>query len=155
MIVASGSTFVELFQGDLFRVLPPLFLESTRAFRGDESGVRLWLYLWEGRSGVIGVVGPRRDVKRDVFCRRRGTGSEEGARAPLFLFIESGVTGDTGDLALPVNLLANFLKGDIDLDIVLEELGARPLCGVARYPFCVDAVPDEPCSLPASPCVKI
>lgn len=114
---------------------------------GDDSGVRLWLYLWPLVSGVSDVpLLP--NVKRDDRCRRivlfggskgvcdfcdddaRDTGKESG--------------GVTGDLALPVSLFANFLRGDMDLESVLlavvallERLCARllfsePLGGVAR-----------------------
>lgn len=99
---------------------------------------------------MIGVEGPpRRLLNSDVFCLRR-LGSDEGIRVvplPFALFIERGVTDITGDFPLPVSLRANFRKGDIDLDIVLAEVGVRevrePLGGVARYPLWVDAVPTD------------
>lgn len=115
---------------------------------GEDSGVRLWLYLWPLVSGVSGML-LLPNVKRDDRCRRivlfgcsegvcdccdwddaRDTGKESG--------------GVTDDLALPVSLFANFFRGDMDLESVLvavvallERLGARllfsePLGGVAR-----------------------
>lgn len=51
---SSPSTLVELFHaGRLLRVA----FASAPLLDGEESGVRLELYLWDGRSGVTGVGG--------------------------------------------------------------------------------------------------
>jgi hypothetical protein len=108
------------------------------------------------RSGVTGVGGwlPRNE-KKDVFdARVAGMGSEDGVRDGFSVI---GVTGIAG-LAFRVIFRANFLNGDIDLDIALPAL----LCddfdafnGEVRYPFfiCeVEVVPDmlDPVSLAAT-----
>ena len=51
---SSASTLVELFHAG--RILRGAF-PSAPFLDGEESGVRLELYLWEGRSGVTGVGG--------------------------------------------------------------------------------------------------
>lgn len=137
-------TLVELFHLCLDGVGLPLTVESPSSFLelGEDSGVRLWVYLWPF-SGVTGVGGwlPRK-WKSD--CRWRtlfGRGSEDGFRETAFIG-GKGVAGGAGDL--PVIFLANFRKGDIDLDMVLVVLGALlerdALGGVARKPFLVDEV---------------
>jgi hypothetical protein len=84
-------------------------------------------------------------------------GSEDGVRDDFWVI---GVTGIAG-LAFRVIFRANFLNGDIDLDIELATLPAL-LCdvfdafnGEVRYPFfaCeVEVVPDmlDPVSLAAT-----
>lgn len=70
---SSESTFVELFQRCLGgAVVAVRDLESSFVPRGDESGVTLTLYLWLGRSGVVGVgVTPERNPPNiDVRWRR-------------------------------------------------------------------------------------
>ena len=67
-------------------------------------------------------------------------GSDEGAFTACG--IAAGVTGAEGR---PVILRANFLNGEIVLDIVLVALGALLaerdiLGGVSRYPFLVETV---------------
>lgn len=42
---SSSSTLVELFHAGLFKVLPPMPELSSLLVDGDDSGVRLWLYL--------------------------------------------------------------------------------------------------------------
>lgn len=64
-------------------------------------------------------------------------GSEEGNSAvDDSLGTDNGAAGVAGDLTLPTNFLASFLRGDIDLDSVLVRLDVRlfPLAlgGVAR-----------------------
>ena len=74
---SSCCTLVELFQaGRLLRVAFP----SAPLLDGEESGVRLELYLWEGRSGVTGVGGwpPFMKWNMDDRCRRMRVGSDEG-----------------------------------------------------------------------------
>lgn len=77
-------------------------------------------------------------LKRDALCFRiAGAGSEDGVRAPLRLFTDSGVTGASDCRVVPLIFLASFLKGDIERErVVLAELGARdvrvPLGGVTR-----------------------
>lgn len=84
-------------------------------------------------------------MNREVLCLRSaglgGGGSDEGVRVPflLRLLTDNGVSGGAGEgdcLEWPVIFRANFLKGEMDLDKVLAELGAReerePLGGVAR-----------------------
>jgi hypothetical protein len=136
---SSCSTLVELFHRCLL-LGRPLTVEfiSTLAALGDDSGVRLWLYLWLGRSGVTGVGGwlLRKEVNKEVRCRRIvwvvGTGSEDGVR--LSLFTVRGVTGDGREV--PVILRANLRNGEMDRESVLAELGVlddlEPLGGVAR-----------------------
>jgi hypothetical protein len=138
---SSCSTFVELFHRSLLllrRVLIVLF-KSTLVTRGDESGVRLMLCLWPGRSGVAGVggSGPRIVNTDDLFSRilcEVSVGSEDGTGRALFLLTASGVTG--GARVVPVILRANFRNGEIDLDIAFPEPGVledrEPLGGVAR-----------------------
>lgn len=125
---------------------------STFVPRGEESGVTLALYLCPGLSGVVGVGAvernpPNIDVRwRRLFCEEGG-GSDDGVRERLFLLIVKGVT------VLPVILRANFLKGEIEREMVLAALPARedlePLGGVLRYPFREDVVTDtlDPFSL--------
>lgn len=161
--LSSGSTFVELFHAGFGGPLlfPTEFVSSLGSVLGEDSGVRLWLYLCTGRSGVEGVLAfPRTDANRDDFWLFLlfGGGSEEGVRVNLFLVTERGVTEARGP---PVSLRANIRRGDIDSDIVLAALEALDmrgaLGGVMRYPFFVDAWPDvlDPASLDASPLRKI
>ncbi len=137
----SSSTLVELFHvGRLLNVvLVSAFLE------GELSGVRLLLYLWEGRSGVVGVGGwpPLKKWNTDDRWRRVRDGSEEGIREREGLLDGIGVTlpgdGDFVPDPAALSLRAILRKGEIDREIVFELLGERPffspLGGVARYPF--------------------
>jgi hypothetical protein len=88
---------------------------------------------------VVGVaVAPERNppnievrVRRAVFCELLGGGSDEGVRERLFLLIDKGVTVL---LVVPVIFRANFLKGEIEREIVLAALPdlLEPLGGVLR-----------------------
>ena len=71
-------------------------------------------------------------------------GSEEGFRDTGFI----GGRGVAGTDGLPVIFRANLRNGDMDLDMVLDALGAlldaRDIIGgVARYPFLVEDVSTE------------
>jgi hypothetical protein len=87
---------------------------------------------------VVGVaVAPERNPPnievrvRRVFCELLGGGSDEGVRERLFLLIDKGVTVL---LVVPVIFRANFLKGEIEREIVLVALPdlLEPLGGVLR-----------------------
>lgn len=145
--LSSGSTFVELFHTG-FRdplLLPTEVVSSFESVPGEDSGVRLWLYLCTGRSGVEGgglVLFPRTEEKKDdlwFFLPFIG-GSEEGVRNNLFLLPTD--RGELDERLLPVNLRANIRKGDTASEILLAALPARDirgaLIGVAKYPFVVD-----------------
>lgn len=132
----SFSTFVELFHLALFgRVSEGVLLRDNESplLPGEFSGARLYVCLWDGRSGVTGVVGwdGRKAWRRELRLLREG--SEEGAtrRDPLLL-MERGVTGsklfgdpdelfNDPDEVEPAILRANLRSGDIDLvnDFVL------------------------------------
>lgn len=164
---SSSPTFVELFHRCFSCRLFTVEFASGLEILGEESGVRLWLYLCVGRSGVTGSGGgfPRKENTEVRWRRIVGTGSDDGARDEFLLMLR-GVTGDGDGRVVPVIFRANFRNGDIDLEIVLEVLGARvcddrePLGGVAKNPFRVDmdVVPDvlDPFSLGvASPLNRI
>jgi hypothetical protein len=136
---SSESTFVELFQRCFIGAeAEAVWVLELYTFvpRGEESGVRLRLYLCAGRSGVVGVgVAPDRNppnidvrLRRALFCELLGGGSDDGVRERLFLLIDNGVTVLA---VVPVILRANFLKGEIEREIVLPVL-LEPLCGVLR-----------------------
>lgn len=158
--LSSGSTLVELFHTGLRGplLLPTEVVSSFESVPGEDSGVRLWLYLCTGCSGVEGglVLFPRTDEKKDdlwFFLPFMG-GSEEGVRNNLFLLPTE--RGEVDERVLPVNLRANIRRGDMDSEILLAVLPARDirgaLVGVAKYPFAVDLWPEvlEPASLEAS-----
>lgn len=163
--LSSGSNFVELFHvgfaGPL--PLPTELVSSLGSVLGEDSGVMLWLYLCAGRSGVVGGMGlasfPRADANSDALWLFLlfGGGSEDGVRDTLFLVTDKGVTEETEERALLVNLRANIRRGEIDSEMVLAALGALDmrgaLVGVIRYPFFDDIWPEvlDPASLEASP----
>ena len=80
-------------------------------------------------------------------------GSEEGNCTEDSLAVGSEADGVAGDLTVPTNFLANFLRGDIDLDNVLARLDPLlfppALGGVARNPLAVWPDLEEPVSLGA------
>lgn len=111
-----------------------LFNSCVRFDEGEDSGVKLWLCLcpfsvvarlpWKTKS--------EERCFRIVFVL---AGSEEGALDDS-LDTGNGTEGVAGDLTDPTIFLANFLKGDIDLDSVLARLDVAlfppALGGVAR-----------------------
>ena len=86
----------------------------------------------------------------EALWRRVRAGSDDGIREGTGLFDGRGVmVRGEGDFVpdAPLSFRAILRNGDMDRDIVLEELGERPffslLAGVARYPFLdTDVVPD-------------
>jgi hypothetical protein len=129
---SSDEIFVELFHGCFTgRILTVGESAPSLVSLGDDSGVKLWLYLWPGRSGVIGVGGwlPRNENIDDRWRRIVGAGSEEGSREKT-LVTERGVTGTV--VCFPEIFLANLRNGDIDLEIVFAWVLPREPGGVAR-----------------------
>src|ERR1700733_7286304 len=137
MLRSSEATFVELFHFCL--LVPSLFftVKSTSCLLalGGDSGVMLWLYLCPGRSGVTGP-GASFPRKLKTDCRwgvLLVIGAEDGSRDKAFM----GGRGVPGADGLPVIFRANLRNGDMDLDNVLDALGAllevrETLAGVAR-----------------------
>lgn len=114
---SSGCTFVELFHlGGL--ILTVILGESSVLRRlGEESGVRLWLYLCDDRSGVIVCEPPK--GKNDERCRNFGAGSDNGATPPFLLPPCVGVPRP-GVLFPAANFFANLRNGEIDRESVLD-----------------------------------
>lgn len=107
--------------------------ESVRGSTvGDASGVKLWLYLWLGLFGVIGVAGSGLlSPKIDVRCRRSfGIGSLAGVRD---VFEAGGGSGVCGVCGAPRSMRPSF---SIERPMVLwrwvTTRAAEPPGGVAR-----------------------
>ena len=139
--IPSSSTFVEEFQGCFISLgFSVMLFDSGVRFDGEDSGVKLWVCLCPLSLGNVSRLPFK--TKSEERCFRIVldlVGSEAGkCAADDSLDTGNGAEGVAGDLTVPTNLLASFLKGDMDLDSVL----ARPffplaLGGVARKPLAV------------------
>lgn len=136
--IPSSSTLVEEFQGCLGSLgfIVMLFNSGVR-FDGDDVGVKLWLCLCP--FSVADASRLPWKAKSEERCFRIVlvflVGSEEGkCAADDSLDTGNGAGGVAGDLTVPTNFLANFLKGDIDL----ESAPVRP--DVLLFPFALGGV---------------
>ena len=135
---SSASILVDAFHFGLFR-------RVSVAPGVDLPGVRLWVCLWPGRSGVDGSsLLPRK--RREDLARSVRVGSEDGSRLSLDIV---GVIGrDGGCLGEPLSFWASFLNGDLvfsapfddfplfDPDVAAER--ADPLSlGVSSSPWSI------------------
>ena len=157
----SSSTRVELFQAGRRPLRVELNAESALGPIGEESGVRLWVCLWDGLSGVSGKDCPLIRLNSEALCRKVGAGSDDGV---LVSSLGIGGVSGIGDFeVLCLSLRASFRNGEIDRARGFPGLSPLDLedCvlsgGVSKLGFCDrEVVADtlDPVSLGGSPTVK-